>query len=342
MIDTAHLSSKEVGILRGHIKKSRQPLVRERAQAIIAFNKGFSTLQVSEFLEHSEKTVRDWIRTYQEKGLSSIFPRYKGGNASKLSEEQRNEIAKRLKAPPDSEDGIPRQFWDVKTLKEYVLAEFGVEYKSPESYRLLFRISNFTLHRPMKFDARRNPIKIAETMAKIKKEVDKRWKNKKWIIYTADEVRLVWEAITRRVWFPKGQVPILSVKRSDKYQHFVGFLSLKDGEERLFKLSWQNSVQVRKSLNKIKKLNPDKKILIIWDNAGFHKGKVIKNWLRRNSNFFLMNFPPYSPDYNPQEHVWKYGKDETANMQFSSFRKLITQFEIITTGRKYHFKLRRN
>ncbi|MBI2595727.1 hypothetical protein HYW46_03270 [Candidatus Daviesbacteria bacterium] len=29
----------------------------------------------------------------------------------------------------------------------------------------------------------------------------------------------------------------------------------------------------------------------------------------------MINLPAYAPDHNPQEHVWKYGKDKIANTQ---------------------------
>jgi len=40
------------------------------------------------------------------------------------------------------------------------------------------------------------------------------------------------------------------------------------------------------------------------DNASIHTAKKIKNWFR-DEGISLLNWPPYSPDMNPIEHVWK-------------------------------------
>ena len=51
-----------------------------------------------------------------------MFPRYaENTNASKLSKEQREEIKEALRKPP-SDYGIPKEFWTITTLKEYVHA----------------------------------------------------------------------------------------------------------------------------------------------------------------------------------------------------------------------------
>lgn len=69
----------------------------------------------------------------------------------------------------------------------------------------------------------------------------------------------------------------------------------------------QNSKETITWLNLVKKRYQAKGlVLIVWDNASWHKSKEVKRWLDENPNVVeLMNFPPYSPDINPQEHVWK-------------------------------------
>ena len=67
---------------------------------------------------------------------------------------------------------------------------------------------------------------------------------------------------------------------------------------------------------------PDKNICIVWDNARFHKGKLIREALTKGNlleRVHLINFPPYAPDNNPIEHVWNTVKSHLANKQFDSF-----------------------
>lgn len=62
--------------------------------------------------------------------------------------------------------------------------------------------------------------------------------------------------------------------------------------------------------NKNKKL----KVLLIWDNASWHKSKEVKHWLKTKNQgvITLMNLPGYSPELNPQENVWKQMKQHIA------------------------------
>jgi transposase len=67
-----------------------------------------------------------------------------------------------------------------------------------------------------------------------------------------------------------------------------------------------------------------KKILLIIDNAKYHHAILLKPWLEENKRkielFFL---PPYSPELNPVELVWKETRySETHNRYFPSLQSL--------------------
>lgn len=64
--------------------------------------------------------------------------------------------------------------------------------------------------------------------------------------------------------------------------------------------------QIRKSKGTRKKYRG--LILCILDGASFHRSTALKMWLDTDDNygiFELMRLPAYSPQLNPQEHVWK-------------------------------------
>jgi transposase len=52
------------------------------------------------------------------------------------------------------------------------------------------------------------------------------------------------------------------------------------------------------------------KVLLIWDNASFHKSEEIKSFLDTDLGkmLWLVNTPPYCPELNPDELVWSYLK----------------------------------
>lgn len=337
MIDSVHLSLEESILLKQHFRKSQKALIRERAQALFSLHHGFSIYEVSKFLLRSENTIRSWAKGYYIEGISSIFTHYKGDNAAKLTKEQKQELKKVLSQPP-SDYGIPASFWDVSNLRSYIQAEFGVEYESDESYRLIFKLHNFSFHLPGTFDRHRNEGKVLKRIKEIRKEIKPLLKDQGWIVFASDECRIIWEAIIRRLWLPKGQKSIIKVERKRKAQSFIGFLNLKTGEQLLFKLSWQKQDTIIPVLEELTQKYPDKRISIIWDNARFHKGKKIKAKLSTTlKSIHLINLPPYAPDHNPQEHVWKYGKDKIANIQCDSLEEVVGKFSLIVMGRKYPY-----
>lgn len=340
MLDPVQLTAEEFNLLLQHKKKSFCELISVRAHAILLFHKGYSGPQIADILFRDEKTVREWIKSFSQERIASLFPHtLNNQNAAKLTRQQKKQIKKVLAKVP-SDYGIPASFWDISTLKRYIKAEFGVEYESDESYRLIFQLHNYSFHLPATFDIHRNEKTIAKRMKEIKKEIKPMLKDQRWIIFTSDESRIVWETIIRRLWLPKGQKTVIKVERKRKAQSFIGLLNLKTGEDLLYRLSWQKQDEIIPVLEDIVRKYPDKRICIIWDNARFHKGKKIKAKLKTTlRNIHLINLPPYAPDHNPQEHVWKYGKDKLANNQRESLEETVLAFESIIMSRNYPYHI---
>jgi transposase len=50
-----------------------------------------------------------------------------------------------------------------------------------------------------------------------------------------------------------------------------------------------------------------KKILVIWDGASIHRSEEVKSFLAsmQDNEIWLERIPPYSPELNADEQVWK-------------------------------------
>jgi len=117
------------------------------------------------------------------------------------------------------------------------------------------------------------------------------------------------ETKTKNVWYQKGEEPVIEAKRKGESQNFYGALNMKSGECSAMAADRQNSETTIKFLNKLLKIYKNKKIFLIWDGASWHKSKEIRQFLSKinkgKARLELFLFPPYSPELNPQEHVWK-------------------------------------
>jgi len=61
----------------------------------------------------------------------------------------------------------------------------------------------------------------------------------------------------------------------------------------------------------------NKKILLILDNARYHHALYIQPWLEKNKRLIeLLFLPPYSPELNPTELIWKRTRYKTTHNRY--------------------------
>lgn len=317
-------------------------LIRNRAHAVLLNSQGKSAHAIAQILFRDADIVRKWLEQFRKTRISSLFDRYRGNiNAKKLTAQQQREITNVLGQPP-VDQGIPKAFWQVKDLKRYMKAEFGVVYESVRSYHFLFRISGFSWKLPDKFDSKRDDALVTQRLKEIRAHITPFMGDDTWVVLTADETRMVWESESRRAWLKTGEKTIVKVHRDGQYQSFFGALNLKSKKCHLFQLPWQNQEEIIKVLKKLVASYPDKRICIIWDNARWHKGKELRAELAQGHSLeriHLINLPPYAPDTNPQEHVWNYAKDHIAHLPTTSFTQKINNFKLAVIHRMFHYSL---
>jgi len=307
-------------------------------------NRGISFVDIADVLDRHERSIRRWVQDFKDRRLSSIFTgQANNQNAAKLTREQKMEIKKVLSSPPKPVGGLPKEFWDIPTLKKYVKAQFKVVYESKRSYHYLLRFSNLSFKESDVFDVKRDEEAVRQRMIKIRKEIMPKIKDDNWIVLASDETRVMLEALTRRAWLKKGEKTILKVTKSNESQYYIGFLNIKNGKCHLKALKWGNQKEVIKALMWVThNLYPGKKVCIIWDNVSFHKGKDLTCLLGKDNpleKIYLINFPPYAPDTNPQEQVWNMGKKHISNHQFQSFSSTKRSFSRFINNRLFDYTI---
>ena len=334
------LTAAEKALLRDYFKTSPLKLIRLKAQAILMKDRGLNTEDISGLLFKDARTIQRWTKDFFDRRMASIFSGHEHNeNAGKLTREQKQEISKILNKPP-SAYCLPKSFWDIPSIKTYVRAEFGMVYESRQSYYFLLKFSNLSFKLPDKFDFRRNERLIKQRMKQIRAELGDYLKNKDWEIFTSDETRIQLEAITKRAWLKKGKKTIVKVQRSNEYQNYLGLLNQKSYHCHLYELPWQNQEEIIKALAKFLRNYSHKRICIVWDNAGFHKRKLIRATLKKGQlleRVHLINFPPYAPDKNPIEHVWKETKHKISNHQFANFNETKLAFRKAVSQRRFNY-----
>ena len=85
-----------------------------------------------------------------------------------------------------------------------------------------------------------------------------------------------------------------------------GALSLENFDAPLIEPTTVDGGSAAQLLAKIEARNPDKRLIhVIWDNAAYHKGPDVWEFLARpECRIHLIQLPPYCPHLNPIERLW--------------------------------------
>jgi DDE superfamily endonuclease len=125
-----------------------------------------------------------------------------------------------------------------------------------------------------------------------------------------DEVHFQQHGSRCRMWVPPEiKDPVLFHEPTRKSVGYFGAVRLRDGkllyarEEDKFEAQscWAFLKQLRQ-----KSLRANRRVVVILDNAKYHHALLHKAWREEALPSFELHFlPPYSPELNPIERVWK-------------------------------------
>jgi len=115
-----------------------------------------------------------------------------------------------------------------------------------------------------------------------------------------DEARFGRMARIRRCWAPAPLRPVVRNGYERQFTYVYGAVSPVPGE-----LDWtlsekMNTAQMTAFLAQVSQAHPEEFIVMVVDGASSHKAKE----LVVPENVRLIPLPGYSPELNPQEHIW--------------------------------------
>ena len=131
-------------------------------------------------------------------------------------------------------------------------------------------------------------------------------------------------------WIAKGVRKPEKMTACQKRVNLIAGINLADHHVEYAEAKWINGESIEAFLKQLINAKPAaKKIQIIWDNAGYHKSQAIRDFVE-TTNIELHFLPPYSPNLNPIERLWKIMHEQvTYNRyypKFSDFTEGILNF----------------
>jgi transposase len=160
------LNEAEIAAFRQAEEHTRDVRELKRLQAVRLYGSGEKVATIQHLTGCGPVSPCQWATEYGRGGLEALRRRWRGGNANKLTAEQRRELfEKRDQYTPDQVLASEvRQaqggFWTVSDLHMVVAQWYGVTYRSESSYRSLLHASGLSYQKvekcivrsPVRFD----------------------------------------------------------------------------------------------------------------------------------------------------------------------------------------------
>ena len=168
-------------------------------------------------------------------------------------------------------------------------------------------------------------------------------------LWAIDEVHFQQHGSRCRMWIPpEVRDPVLLHHPTRKSVGYFGAVRLRDGkffaQQEPDQFDAQTTWRFYRHLHRIS-CRAGRRVLVITDNAKYHHARMHREWREAlEPQFQLLFLPPYSPDLNPIERIWKLVRRLCLHNRYFPELALVTttverQFDQWHSGSQTLFKL---
>ena len=296
------LTAEQRSALEAQHRKCRDRRVCDRIRCVLLSAQGWSTSMIAQSQLIHETTVLRHIADYLQ---SAKLAPENGGSQSHLSEAQTAELVayltENLLPTTQSIMTLVEEWWDIRYTVPGMnkwLHRNGFSYKKPAGVPHKFSEEAqqvfMTAYNQLKCDAGLNePILFIDG------------------VHPTQGTKLAYG------WMPKGRKTVVETTGSRTRMNLMGALNLNDiGKTVIREYDTINSENIARFFIAIRETYPvSQKVHIILDGAGYHRSELVKDWAYV-MNIELHYLPPYSPNLNPIELLWKVINEAVRNNRY--------------------------
>jgi len=138
-----------------------------------------------------------------------------------------------------------------------------------------------------------------------------------------DEARFGQQNTTTKLWAERGSRPRAVKQQQFEYAYLFGSVCITNGASEALVVPYANKDIMRLHLQQISDRTPNgRHAVIIMDGAGWHSDDIDNDF----ENISVIKLPPYSPELNPIEQVWRWIREnELANRCFDNYNDIVEQ-----------------
>jgi transposase len=147
-------------------------------------------------------------------------------------------------------------------------------------------------------------------------------------VFSQDESRFGLLTIRRRRLTARGVQPVGSVQQVFEWFYVYGAVEPTTGARFFLELPYLNAEMFQLFIDAFAQAFPDSLNILLVDNSGAHTSSQ----LTLPENVRLLFLPPYCPELNPIERVWRDLKDDMAWRQFAEIDAQQTYLTLLLQG----------
>lgn len=299
---------------------------------LVLWGKGWEWDEINEALLISDMTIRSAVEKYKENGLKGLIEKKYKTNRYKLTEEQEKELSEYVETYPINNSNI---------LCKWVRDKFEVKYSHNGIIELLNRLG-FVYKKQKGYPGKLPPLKVqkafAEKITELEKSIEENNKHNKdkEALYFMDGSGFYHNVKLQYIWVKKGKEKRVKTNTGRRKLNVNG--AYNPSTEETISVEQETSVNQQSNIALIDKIinthSEYKRIHIVLDNATYNKGKMFREHIKKvekqkNIKIGLTYTPPYSPNLNLIERLWKYAKKKLLTEyyeQFSLFKEVVIDF----------------
>jgi transposase len=283
-------------------------------------------------MDVSRSSVFSWWRDYRLLGPEALATKPTPGPKSQLDESQMARLRGIIIGQNPQQLDFSPALWTREIVRDLIVRLFGVQFSLVHVGTILAKLG-LSPQRPLYRAYERDPEKVAEWKEKTFPQIQAQAKKEGAAIFFADEasVRTVYHAGT--TWAPVGETPVVAGTGKTRSISMVSAVSPRG--ELHFQVH-ETGIKKEEFLEFCKALIADagRPVYLIVDNSQVHRSKILKAYAEQSNGMLTIFFlPPYSPDLNPDEWVWKNVKHDNLGRAAAKSEGELAQFAIAALGR---------
>jgi transposase len=331
------LSDAEAQRLEQAFRQATDRKLLDRLQIVRLAHRGRKHQDIAADLGITPRTVQRWLNAYLEAGLAALVPRKAKGHAPAIPAETAEEIRRWVIDGPTSQ-GLDRANWTHAELADHLRKTQGISASRSAMQRFCRKVG-IRLYRPTYRFLRGDPVKQAEAREELA-ELRTKAEAGELVLLSQDEARFPMVPTLAATLGVKGHRPVVGTRDCKDLLYVLAVVNVitaavdgntlesparakqTTGRSKTRRLQEAFGAHLR-HIGRLYPAETNKRVVLIIDNAPWHRGQPIDEALADNPHLEFKRLPSYSPQLNVIERFWKLlRRRATHNRLFDSLADL--------------------